>query len=363
MILKERNHWLDTCRSFAIIMVLLSHGRHFLIPAWGDATAFRIGGFLGVELFFVLSGFLIGGIAERSFKQATAGQAWVGRFLLRRWLRTLPVYYVFLAVNAALIAATIVPGHLPSLVPFAIFAQNLAWPGPPIFGEAWSLAVEEVFYLVFPLCLLFLGKWNFDHRKAFILVTLLLLLTPLLARTVIVAAPSWDEGVRKIVVFRLDALMAGVLTGWIAREYQIVEKFRASFFTMLAAIVLIAVVTIFFVFEATRNDSFFARVWLFPLVSFGFALVILAGLRTSAPSPIFGRATRLVARLSYAMYLAHMPIFHLVMRYFGSAHSGDIYGALARWMIFFIGSLCAAALVERLVERPILTWRDRFFPD
>jgi len=67
-------------------MVLLSHGRHFLTPVWEGAADFRIGGFLGVELFFVLSGFLIGSIAWQGFQQADPGHSWIGSFLLRRWL-------------------------------------------------------------------------------------------------------------------------------------------------------------------------------------------------------------------------------------------------------------------------------------
>lgn len=361
---KARNHWLDTCRSFAIIMVLLSHGRHFITPVWGDAAAFRIGGFLGVELFFVLSGFLIGGIVEQNFRRATAGQVWVGRFLMRRWLRTLPVYYLFLVINAVLIATAIVPGNLSSLAPFVFFAQNFAWPGPPIFGEAWSLSVEEVFYLIFPLSLYFLGKVHSDRRKAFALVIMLLLLIPLMARigAVTVFTPNWEEGVRKIVVFRLDAIMSGVLAWWLVHEYQLLERFRASFFALAASIVFIVIVAIFFTLGSAINNNSFARVLLFPLVSFGCAMAILAGLRTPSTSSTFKRSTNIVARLSYAMYLAHMPIFHLVMHYFGNAQSGDIYGAFSRWIIFFIGSICVAALIERLVERPILKWRDRTFP-
>lgn len=364
VIAKVRNPWLDVCRSLAIVMVLLSHGRHFLIPAWGDAAAFRIGGFLGVELFFVLSGFLIGGIAEQRFSRTAAGQAWVGRFLLRRWLRTLPVYYLFLAINAALIAAAILPGRLSSLAPFAIFAQNLAWSGPPVFGEAWSLAVEEIFYLIFPLGLYFFGRVNADRRRVFLTVTLLLLLVPLLARigVVTMAAPSWDDGVRKVVVFRLDALMTGVLTGWLAHEYRLLERFRASVLALLAIGVLAAAIAIFFTYESTLNASHFGRVWLFPLVSFGCALTILAGLRETALPSYFTSTTKVVARLSYALYLAHMPVFHFVMHFLGNAPSGDISGALIRWMIFLIGSICAAALVEHLVERPILAWRDRVLP-
>jgi peptidoglycan/LPS O-acetylase OafA/YrhL len=360
----ERNHWLDVCRSLAIILVMLSHGRHFLTPAWSDAAVFRIGGFLGVELFFVLSGFLIGSIAERSFRLANTGQSWIGTFLQRRWLRTLPNYYLFLALNALLIAASIAPGRIADLLPLALFAQNLAWPGPGVFGEAWSLAVEEVFYLIFPLCLLLLGKVVRSRQNVFITVTLLLLLAPLLARigAVAYAAPAWDEGLRKVVVFRLDALMLGVLAGWLVHEHGLLEKASARWLALLATITIGAAVTLFFTLEKTLNSSFFARVWLFPLVSLGCAMMLLSGLRMASPWPLLGRAANYGARLSYALYLAHMPAFHLIMHFSGSAPPGDQSGAIARWVVFWGGSILIAALVERLVERPILAWRDRRIP-
>jgi peptidoglycan/LPS O-acetylase OafA/YrhL len=360
----KRNQWLDTCRSLAIILVLFSHGRHFLTPAWSDAAAFRIGGFLGVELFFVLSGFLIGRIAERSFRLASADQGWIGTFLLRRWLRTLPNYYLFLAVNALLIAASIAPGRVVDLLPLALFAQNLAWPGPTVFGEAWSLAVEEVFYLVFPLCLLLLGKVERSRHKVFVATTLLLLLAPLLARIGAVAfsTPAWDEGVRKVVVFRLDALMFGVLAGWLVHEHGLLEKVSAARLALLATIAIGTSVFLFFTLEKALNSSFIARVWLFPLVSMGCALMLLSGLRGGRPWPLLDRAANYGARLSYALYLAHMPVFHLIMHFSGSTSPGDPSGAVARWVAFWGGSIIIAALVERFVERPILAWRNRKFP-
>jgi peptidoglycan/LPS O-acetylase OafA/YrhL len=361
---ESRNSWLDLCRSLAILLVLLSHGRHFLTPAWDAASAFRIGGFLGVELFFVLSGFLIGGIANRSFSQAGAGEAWVGRFVLRRWLRTLPNYYLFLIVNAFLIATAITPGHLGDLIPFAFFAQNLAWPGPPPFGEAWSLAVEEVFYLIFPLSLYALGRIEPDRRKVFLTVTIALLVIPLLARwgAVSMTAPTWDGGIRKVVVFRLDALISGVLAGWLVQEFVWLERTRTALVGVLAAAVVLTVVALFFVFESVLDESSFLRIWLFPLASLGCALTLVAGINSLVSNSMIARIANAGARQSYALYLAHMPVFHLIMHFSGPTQQGDTAGAVSRWLLFLTGSLLVSALVERSVERPILAWRDHAIP-
>lgn len=362
----RHNIWLDVCRGLAIIMVLLSHGRHFLTPVYPDLNVFRVGGFLGVELFFVLSGFLIGGIVERDFRRASDGQNWVGKFLMRRWLRTLPNYYLFLVINIMLVASSITPGRLVDFVPFAFFVQNLAWPGPAVFGEAWSLAVEEVFYLIFPFALYFLGKLEPNQRRVFIAVTLVLLFLPLLTRLAAVSfvspSPTWGDGIRKVVVFRLDALMVGVLAGWLVHEYRLPERLRASFLTLVASVVLVSAIVLYFALAETINQGIVARVLLFPLVSIGFAMFILSGLNAMCWPSSLNRIARACARLSYALYLAHMPILHLIRYYFGDSPPGDAYGALARWCAFIVCSFLVAALVERLVERPILEWRDRAYP-
>lgn len=360
----SRNFWLDACRSAAIIMVLLSHGRHFLVPGWEGAGIFRIGGFLGVELFFVLSGFLIGNIAWYNFKHALPRQPWVMGFLMRRWLRTLPNYYLFLVVNALLIFNGIVVGHLDELLPFIVFVQNLIWPHPPIFGEAWSLSVEEVFYLLLPLSLLLLGKIVPDKRAAFLTVTTLLILMPLASRMIAVGTsePPWDEGIRKVVVFRLDALMVGVLASWLVHEFAFLENIKKDFVFASALLVLGTAIVFFLVTEKTLDINGFARIWLFPVVSIGCVLLVFSGLTWPRPAAMFGKPIEACARWSYALYLSHMPVFQLVLWSQGHAQPGDIYGAVMRWGVFMMGSVCVAALVERFFERPILRWRDRVAP-
>lgn len=358
-----RNFWLDACRSLAIIMVLASHGRHFLIPAWEDATVFRLGGFLGVELFFVLSGFLIGSIAWSSFKEADHNK-WVLGFMTRRWLRTLPVYYLFLFVNAALVAAAISPGRVTDLLPFVFFAQNLAWPHPQVFGEAWSLAVEEIFYLVLPLCLVLSGRIFPNRRVAFLSVVALFLFLSLMARTIAVeiSDPLWDAGIRKVVMLRLDSLMIGVLASWLLHETPPLNCSKGIATLVLGISLVTGIVVFFLLNESVLDTSTFGRVLLFPIVSTGCVLLIVSGLRWDSMPAVVGKPVEICARWSYALYLAHMPMFNIILWAQGSAQPGNTLGALARWGAFIAGSVCVAALVEQFVERPTLKWRDRVVP-
>lgn len=147
---KKLNPWLDLCRSLAIIMVILSHGRVFLLPALPSSQYLKFGGFLGVELFFVLSGFLIGRIIFDKIEKSDTAFGWIPSFWFRRWMRTYPSYILFLILNLLLID-NIRPDAQPNLLAFSTFTQSLTIPHPSFFGEAWSLAVEEVFYFSFPI--------------------------------------------------------------------------------------------------------------------------------------------------------------------------------------------------------------------
>lgn len=117
---------------------------------WGQRVPAWIGGLgtYGVVLFFVLSGFLVGGVALRAMRPAPEWRT-VGVFLLRRWMRTLPLYWVALAVFVVVSPPDgNVAGHV---LRYAVFAQNLLgdMPGDHWFAVSWSLGVEEWFYLVF----------------------------------------------------------------------------------------------------------------------------------------------------------------------------------------------------------------------
>jgi len=345
-------------------MVLASHGRHFLTPAWKTAEIFRLGGFLGVELFFVLSGLLIGDIIWSAFKRSRTGYQWATRFMARRWLRTLPTYYLFLFINALLIGSTVSTGRVTDLLPFILFLQNLTRPHPEVFGEAWSLAVEEIFYLTLPLCLILASQFFAKKKPAFLSVIALFLLLPLIARFIAVDVfePTWDAGIRKVVIFRLDALMVGVLASWLIHEKPPLDHTKIFWTSLLGLSLIAGAVAFFLLNEAALNLDPFARIWLFPIVSVGCVLVVVSGLRwTNAPA-IIGRPIEICARWSYALYLAHMPVFGIILWFQGHAQPGASVGALLRWASFVVGSLCVAALVERFIERPTLRWRDHVVP-
>lgn len=153
---------LDLIRAFAIVSVLLGHGYSFvseLIPS--KYYLFFLPD--GVAIFFVLSGFLIGRIVINQFCLNDFGFKSFLNFYLMRWFRTLPAYFFVLSLLIVLYR-NCGYGVLPDVWKYYFFVQNILSPHPVFFAEAWSLSVEEIFYLFFPVVLAIFV--SFIRRKA-----------------------------------------------------------------------------------------------------------------------------------------------------------------------------------------------------
>jgi len=148
----QRIAGLDLLRALAIVLVLVAH-----YPKTGVGLVTRVlnFGWSGVDLFFVLSGYLIAG--QLFAAQASGKPISLAGFYSRRWLRTLPNYYVVLAVYG--FVAALIGGATPTPVwKYLSFTQNVGIPGA--FTPSWSLCVEEQFYLLFPIIAILLARTN-----------------------------------------------------------------------------------------------------------------------------------------------------------------------------------------------------------
>ena len=196
--MSRRNGTLDTLRSLAIVMVVTCHA----VSAYGSPESLHVlqmGG-KGVDLFFVLSGWLLGHQLLMELK--STGSIDVPRFWLRRWLRTLPAYYAVLGLTFAWQA--IGRGNQGLDWSYVFFGQTYL-SDMPYFGVSWSLCVEEQFYLaVAPLLLLF-----FRHRRALPLLPLLLLVPP------VCRAMGWYGSLSQTHV-RWDQCAVGVVLACVA---------------------------------------------------------------------------------------------------------------------------------------------------
>lgn len=356
-----RQFGLDALRALAVLLVVIAHGSVLVVPLWIPDKGTIFLAFLGVELFFVLSGFLVGGLLLDALAEPPAQRSstWVRDFWARRWLRTLPNYYLVLLLNFAfvLVAAQPVPEQWPL---YWVFSQNLVSPHPNFFGEAWSLAVEEWFYLLAPLVALLCAP-VLRSQRAVIAGFAALLLGGLLLRVgaVLVFDPSWDDGVRKLTALRLDSIAYGVLIVWLLRNRP--RLYAASGVLCLLGMVALAAASALY-FGAELDSSLMARSLLFSLCSLGCALLLpIASRWSGSPLPAWLRgAVVQLALLSYSIYLLHM----LVVRGFlhGLPPPQTWTAVLASCTAYALLSWSAAWLLYRSFERPILRLRDRWVP-
>jgi peptidoglycan/LPS O-acetylase OafA/YrhL len=232
---------LDLVRAIAILLVLQVHFGSYGLRFYGATLPPLIGvlGDLGVELFFVLSGFLIGTLLLEVSERCPTLQGW-RRFMLRRWMRTIPLYVLWTLILFPLMKMA----HRDfSLLAYLTFTQNLAWPMPnnSPFPVSWSLTVEEWFYLLFSaIVILCASMWP---RRAFLLTCGLFILTPLVLRLCSDVVDA-EEGPRTIAIFRLDAIAYGAIMVWLSRTFP--QKMQRLSFVLLAIGLILVITTALF---------------------------------------------------------------------------------------------------------------------
>ena len=359
---REREPGLDLLRALAIIIVVIYHAALFGFKLPDRIDRF---GWIGVDLFFVLSGYLIGGQLLAPF--AHGNKISLGRFFSRRALRIMPAYFVVLAVYFLLPSWREYPEMSQPLWKFLLSVQNIALHGGTAFSHAWSLAVEDQFYLALPFILLFL----FRRPSAAILIPCLIVIGGITLRAFLAAQnPSVDGGGVSFRGFqawiyyptwtRLDPLVFGV-------GLAAIEKFRPTWWKritnfapclLLPALGLIAYALYL---GETDNLTVAACMWQFPLIGVGMAALLVCAVsprlplyRVAIPGAAF------IASIAYSAYLIQKLVIHAVEQ-FCSSHNIQPTSAPALLGV----ELCvyaAAALLFFSVERPFLQLRHRIAP-
>jgi peptidoglycan/LPS O-acetylase OafA/YrhL len=345
-----RNIGLDLLRAAAILLVLVAHfvGAGFGRQLGGTPVVLNLFGHLGVELFFVLSGFLIGNLLLDVVARGPTLRAW-GIFMCRRVMRTMPAYFIWLAI---LLATKSLGLAAPYVYQYATFTQNLAWPMPPgnWFGVSWSLTVEEWFYLLFSVASLSLAFLL--PRAGFWIALAAFLIVPLGLRLVWPPGP-WDDVMRKIVLLRLDAIAYGVLLAALMRYRIWPERiWRLALIAGLAILSAIGFVWLFHTGQWEPTDPAW-RVLVLNATSIGLALLIPASLHLRIRAGLLRNTVEATSRLSYALYLTHIGMLDLTKRFYGDGVILNVVGLL----LAGIGAVVLSQLSWRYVEKPILDRR------
>lgn len=351
----ERRFGLDLARAVAIGLVVAAHGL-FLVPVEQPGLTdklHRLGGFFGVDLFFVLSGLLIGGILMDQLDAARDDvplSRRLGTFWLRRWFRTLPNYYLFLALSVVIGGATWSDAR------YLLFLQNVGGPVAGRMPESWSLAIEEWFYVTFPLVLAGTMLVLPLSRRAALLAGTLGYVALFAGVRLLAARAGWcNDNMRFVLTMRLDAIGYGVLVAW-AMHHHPARVARAAGACLVAGVLLVALSVEWLLVGDLRTPTL-ASTALFPLTSAGLALCMpwLAALRS--PGPWLRRPVEHVSVISYSAYLSHFSVvLPLVARFVPADRPGVRVAAYA------LTTLVLSTLVYHLFERRMTGLRERFSP-
>jgi peptidoglycan/LPS O-acetylase OafA/YrhL len=355
-----RLNGLDHLRAFAITYVVLNHyGTLFPHPRWVEGLGSF--GWTGVDLFFTLSGYLMGGQLMRRLAQGQRVRA--RAFYLNRFFRIIPAYWFTVAIYFTVPPAREFP-LIPPLWKFLTFTQNLGF-NPELghaFSHAWSLCVEEHFYLFLPVFLAFLGSGKMHGRRWSVSSVIFILVGGMVLRAVIwwkcvdhAYFPSWYEQIYCPTYDRLDGLLVGVS----AAAFQIYVPTQWQSLTRRWPLLLAG--SGFFLFAgyllSTDRTSLVFTVIGFPTIATGYGLLLVAALSPGC----FLHRTRLavtnrVALWSYSLYLIHKVVVHVVQSECGQ--TGLDQSSTRVFVISIVVSLFAAWIMYRLLERPFLVLRD-----
>ena len=214
---------LDLMRAVAVSLVVFQHGALFFHLCYGTPAIWTKTGMIGVTLFFALSGFLIGGLLiDLGESMSEPGVA--ARFWVRRAIRTLPNYFLFIGVNVAFWylfqRERGYPSPLPLLPRYVFFLQNFTSRQNWFFAESWSLSVEEWFYLIFPLGL-FLGLrlMKVPFGRLYWLLSGTMIVLPLALRGLTLSQEDWARGITKVVIYRPDSIAMGLAAVALSRRF------------------------------------------------------------------------------------------------------------------------------------------------
>ncbi len=369
----SRNPGLDTLRACAIALVFMYHYAIFVsgVPTFGWLSTI---GWTGVDLFFVLSGYLI---ANQLFAGLARGQrVSAPRFYARRAFRTLPVFWLVLA---AFVLFPVAMGGRPPPPwwRFLTFTQNLGLQPATAFSHAWSLCVEEQFYLVLP-ALLAAGAWLARGRVTLGRAHGWALMGALVAVGVIARCVLWQRVGRPAdgngadymrwiyydTLCRFDEFIPGVAIAMLKNFHRPAWDrlmARGALLEAVGAVAVVAVMwaTLEFYDIPGYGWGFFMTGFGYTLIALAFAVLVAAALSPSARVlRLKVPGARRLALWSYSTYLSHKPLAYFIGKRLAPLGVPDG----ARLAVIALACVAVGALMYALVEAPFMAWRDRLVP-
>ena len=387
-LLDDRYPSLHGVRVLAIVSVVQFHVTELLgeerLPIDRDWAISSYTVFFGMDLFFVLSGFLIGAILLKSLKDAAregrtglvATTALLRRFYLRRVLRTFPAYYVVLAVLVAAYGLNEAQRH--NLVYEASYLTNFVplLPNSVVMVWGWSLALEEQFYLTVPFLFFALMRLRSDRARIGLLVALCLLALAVRLGIYLRHTGEWNYLVFRGALYfrtytRFDTLVAGILLAVLHDRYKGALDRALSVPHQRGALAVFVLACLWgllhprmFGDEHVLLSLVFAWGTITSVMYVALGLLLLHGthgpLHRFVSRPVF----RKIATLGYGVYLVHMPVCRVFVVRVAKALSDRGAPMTVVWplavALAVAGSLVVAYGIHLVIEKPAMRLRERW---
>jgi peptidoglycan/LPS O-acetylase OafA/YrhL len=356
---QTRFHGLDVLRGIAILFVMIGHTTLLIPKPW--KSWYQLIQLDGVAFFFVLSGFLIGGILLRQMEKEPFTFKNVKDFLIRRWFRTLPNYFlvlIFLMIFSYFFDALKFKGFDWT---YFFFIQNMNQGTRGFFGESWSLAVEEYFYLFLAIVVFMLSNW-FKGNIAFIFNTSIIftILTVVALRIYLFFnSEVFSKDILFFTFCRFDSIMVGVLGAWLF-------AIRPKITLLWNWILLILGFGILILLKLTAFMSDYLAIVYYPLFrSFAVLMMFPLLLTWQNKATIIERFFVFTGKISYSLYLINLSVVMYIVIEFAINKTWDKTNfETPFWLylipIYWLLSYLLAAILYYNVEIPFLKLRDKF---
>lgn len=348
----KRIFGLDVVRALAISLVFSIHLITNTIS--GKIGVFWYLAYLGVDIFFALSGFLIGGILiEMCNKQTeilTLSQSFL--FLIRRWFRTVPLYLIVLLGN--FIIGKYILKNVDSLSwKYFFWVQSFSNFPPSFFGESWSLCIEEWFYFTFAtglsLFTMFSYKWRttLSTKIFWFTVFYIILITALR-----IIFSKYDYKEFNITIFRLDAIVYGVLAALVNKFYK--PTLTKSYWIGIGGIILSALGILLFLSRAKIGNYY---ILYYNISGLGFAITVFYFklMNDWFKKNLQGKIITFISNISYSVYLLNLLVISIMSDLF-KYHSENYFLLI----LSLSGTILLSYFTYKFIETPFLSFRNKY---
>ena len=360
---RERIFGLDLVRVLANLFILFAHTEWIYPKSSGVVSKIKdVLGFIGIEVFFVISGFFVG---QTLYAIYNSSEAKLNQFLLffrRRAIRILPNYYLALIINLGIVLYFNL--EKVDVGRYFLLLQNGVTAPSYFFNESWSIPLKEWSYLTLVIVLLavaVLQKNKFMKLKFVSVVTLLtffFILTKMIYNSDHATSNlyDWNASLHKVVLHRMDSVFIGVLCAVIYVEFSIIWT-KSRYWTFALGVLSIAMLVGCMKQFSVEAFPFFWNVLLLPLLSVAIALT-LPFFSEWKTKWVMGKAQiQLMSKMSYAIYLLHYSIILFLLKQWIDTSQFSMNQLHVFTLFYFALTFALSYVMYRWFEKPISKYR------